>query len=369
MNIPFLDLKALTDLIRPELDEAYHRVMDSGWFIHGTECTAFESEFAKYTSTQHCIGVGNGLDALRMILLGYGIGPGDEVIVPSQTFIATWLAVSETGATPIPVDVDERTCNIDPNQIKDAITPHTRAIIPVHLYGQPADIDPIIEIAAQYGLKVIEDAAQAHGALYKNRPCGSLGDAAAFSFYPGKNLGAFGDGGAVVTNDRALAQKIRSISNYGSSEKYRHDIKGCNSRLDELQAAFLRIKLKHLDRWTERRRSIASAYNNALPRHIIPFVPEWARPSWHLYVIQTTKRDEIQRMLQSQGVQTLIHYPIAPADQGVYKGLIPSLESGQHTAKHCLSLPMGPHLDSMQVQYVIDTLSALNREAGVQKQG
>lgn len=360
MNVSFLDLKILTDSIRPELDEAYSRVMDSGWFIHGKECAAFESEFAKYTNTQHCIGVGNGLDALRMILLAYDIGPGDEVIVPSQTFIATWLAVSETGATPIPVEIDRATCNIDPSQIKCAITPKTKAIIPVHLYGQPADMDLIIETAAQYGLKVIEDAAQAHGALYKGRPCGSLGDAAAFSFYPGKNLGALGDGGAVVTNDKELAQKIRSIANYGSSEKYHHEVQGCNSRLDEIQAAFLRVKLQYLDTWTERRRNIASAYNNALPPHIIPFVPEWARPSWHLYVIQTPKRDKIQRMLQNQGVQTLIHYPIAPADQGVYKGLIPSLESGQHTAKHCLSLPMGPHLDSGQIQYVVNSLSALN---------
>ena len=368
MNIPFLDLKALTELVRPELDEAYRRVMDSGWFIHGTECTAFEREFAKYTSTQHCVGVGNGLDALRMILLGYGIGPGDEVIVPSQTFIATWLAVSETGATPIAVDVDVRTCNINPNQIKDAITPQTKAIIPVHLYGQPANIDPIIETAAQYGLKIIEDAAQAHGALYKNRPCGSLGDAAAFSFYPGKNLGAFGDGGAVVTNDRALAQKIRYMSNYGSSEKYRHDIKGCNSRLDELQAAFLRVKLAHLHEWTQKRRYIATIYNNALPEPITPQVPSWATPSWHLYVIRTTNRDELQKQLLEHEVQTLIHYPISPADQGAYEGTTASTENGRKWARQSLSLPMGPHLSLDQVNYVAETLNNLQLTAATSEE-
>jgi dTDP-4-amino-4,6-dideoxygalactose transaminase len=356
MNVPFLDLKTLTNTLRPELDEAYHRVMDSGWFIHGTECTSFESEFAEYTQTQHCIGVGNGLDALRMILLGYDIGPGDEVIVPSQTFIATWLAVSETGATPIPVDVDERTCNIDPNQIKNAITPQTKAIIPVHLYGQPADMDPIIEMAAQYGLKVIEDAAQAHGALCDGRACGSLGDAAAFSFYPGKNLGALGDGGAVVTNDRALAQKIRSISNYGSSEKYRHDVKGCNSRLDELQAAFLRVKLSHLNAWTERRVDLARIYSKLLPDHIIPFVPSWAEPVWHLYVIQADQRDDLQLRLKEEGIQTLIHYPVAPADQSAYEGAVESLDKGRRVASRCLSLPMGPHLSEDQVESVVKAI-------------
>lgn len=359
MHIPFLDLKTLTDSIRPEMDEAYNRVMDSGWFIHGKECAAFESEFAKYTNTQHCIGVGNGLDALRMILLAYGIGVGDEVIVPSQTFIATWLAVSETGATPVPIEVDEGTCNIDPNRIQDAITPKTKAIIPVHLYGQPADMDPIIEIAANYGLKVIEDAAQAHGALYKGRACGSLGDAAAFSFYPGKNLGALGDGGAVCTNDAALAEKIRVISNYGSSKKYHHELKGCNSRLDELQAAFLRAKLEHLDTWTSWRKKIASTYNSALPMGLAPIVREWAIPSWHLYVIQSDERDSLQQTLEEQGIQTMIHYPIAPADQGAYFGRIQSLHTGKNAAKRCLSLPIGPHLNEEQTNYIAKALGSL----------
>lgn len=362
MDVSFLDLKRLTELVRPDLDKAYSRVMDSGWFIHGTECNAFEQEFAGYTKTQHCVGVGNGLDALRMILLGYDIGPGDEVIVPSQTFIATWLAVSETGATPIPIDVDELTCNIAPDQIKGVITPRTKAIIPVHLYGQPANMDPIIEIAAQCGLKVIEDAAQAHGALYKGRACGSLGDAAAFSFYPGKNLGAVGDGGAVVTNDLTLAQKIRSMANYGSSEKYRHDVKGCNSRLDELQAAFLRVKLSMLDKWTQERRKMAATYNSGLPRPIIPHVPSWATPSWHLYVIRTKNRDELQKQLLENGVQTLIHYPISPADQGAYEGTSVAKEKGRKWASECLSLPIGQHLTQKQVIYVAETINSLYQE-------
>jgi dTDP-4-amino-4,6-dideoxygalactose transaminase len=356
MHIPFLDLKTLTESIRPELDEAYMHVMDSGWFIHGKECAAFEGEFSKYTNTQHCIGVGNGLDALRMILLAYGIGPGDQVIVPSQTFIATWLAVSETGATPVPVDVDQQTCNIDPNRVKDAITPRTKAIIPVHLYGQPADMDPIMEIAGNNGLKVIEDAAQAHGAYYKGRACGSLADAAAFSFYPGKNLGAIGDGGAVCTNDPALAEKVKIISNYGSSKKYHHELKGCNSRLDELQAAFLRVKLKHLDTWTTQRNEIAIAYNSKLPEELAPAVREWAKPSWHLYVIQSDMRDELQEKLAARGVQTMIHYPMTPADQGAYIGQVDSLSKGKSAASRCLSLPIGPHLNAEQVDYVIQVL-------------
>lgn len=359
MNVPFLDLKAITDLVRPELDDAYRRVMDSGWYIQGKECGAFEQEFASYVGREHCIGVGNGLDALRMILLGYAIGEGDEVLVPSQTFIATWLAVSETGATPVPVDIHPRTFNIDPNLIEAAITTKTKAIMPVHLYGQPADMDPIMALAEQYGLKVIEDAAQAHGARYKGRPCGTLGHAAAFSFYPGKNLGAFGDGGAVVTHDPVLAEKIRSLSNYGSSQKYHHDIQGCNSRLDELQAAFLRVKLSYLDAWTERRREIAQAYSTALPHSIRPEVAEWADPCWHLYVILPEARDRIQHALGEHGIQTLIHYPIAPADQKAYLGRSTALENGRLAAEQCLSLPMGPHLSPEQVNHVIDTLCAI----------
>lgn len=356
MNVPFLDLKAITDSIRPELDLAYYRVMDSGWFIHGTECGAFESEFATYTQTEQCVSVGNGLDALRLILLGYGIGTGDEVIVPSQTFIATWLAVSETGATPIPVEIDINTYNLDPAKIEKAITKKTKAIIPVHLYGQPADIDPILELAEIYNLKVIEDAAQAHGALYKERPCGSLGHAAAFSFYPGKNLGAFGDGGAVTTNDSELAAKIRMIANYGSQKKYHHEYKGCNSRLDELQAAFLRVKLQQQDRWTQHRRIIADLYSSNLPKEITPAVPAWARPSWHLYVISVKDQELIQKELEKKSIGTMIHYPIAPADQPAYLDTCKSLPNAKKAASTCLSLPMGPHLSREDATYVAQSI-------------
>jgi dTDP-4-amino-4,6-dideoxygalactose transaminase len=352
MNVPFLDLKALTELIRPELDNAYARVMDSGWFIHGTECSAFETEFSQYVGTRFSIGVGNGLDALRLILLGYGIGAGDEVLVPSQTFIATWLAVSETGARPVPIDVDARTCNMDPSGIEAAVTANTKAIIPVHLYGQPADMDSILEIAVRHGLKVIEDAAQAHGARYKNRPCGSLGHAAAFSFYPGKNLGALGDGGAVTTNDSALAKKVRMLSNYGSREKYDHEVKGCNSRLDELQAAFLRVKLIYLDQWRTVREQIAAQYTDSLPMELVPFVPNWASPSWHLYVIRSRQRNDLQKMLRANGIQTLIHYPKTPAEQNAYKEEVSLLPVGQQAASTCLSLPIGPHLTEEQISYI-----------------
>jgi len=355
MKIPFLDLKQITESVRPELDEAYRRVMDSGWFIQGSECEAFESEFAAYTQTRHCVGVGNGLDALRLILLGYGIGASDEVLVPAQTFIATWLAVSETGAIPVPVDIDPRTNNIDPSLVEAAITSKTKAIMPVHLYGQPADMDPIMAIAQKHNLKVIEDAAQAHGALYKGRPCGSLGDAAAFSFYPGKNLGALGDSGAVTTNDPGLAQRIRMIGNYGSQEKYRHEVKGCNSRLDELQAAFLRVKLQHLEAWTTHRRELAARYTRQLPAEIIPFVPDWAEPAWHLYVVRVPNRQALQDELAQQGIQTLIHYPLAPADQPAYSGM-PSLPRAAEAARTCLSLPMGPHLDHTEIDFVCNTL-------------
>ena len=258
--IPFLDLRASYLELKTALDSAFQRVMASGWYILGEELKAFEAEFAEYCNVKYCVGVGNGLDALHLILRAMDIGQGDEVIVPSNTFIATWLAVSYAGATPVPVEPDEATYNIDPSKIEAAITEKTKAIMPVHLYGQPADMDPILKIAARHHLKVIEDAAQAHGARYKGKRTGSLGDAAGFSFYPGKNLGAFGDGGAVTTNDSTLAERVRRLSNYGSQVKYAHDVKGFNSRLDELQAALLRVKLRHLDAWNGRRRQIAAQY-------------------------------------------------------------------------------------------------------------
>ncbi len=262
--IPFLDVKATYTELREELDQAYRRVMDSGWFILGNEVTRFEAEFAASCGASQCIGVANGLDALVLILRGYGIGAGDEVIVPSNTYIATWLAVSEAGATPIPVEPDPRTYNLDPARVEAAVTPRTRAILPVHLYGQTADMDPILDIARRRGLKVIEDAAQAQGARYKDRPAGSLGDAAGFSLYPGKNLGAFGDAGAITTSDAELAARIRLLRNYGSRVKYDHEVMGVNSRLDELQSAFLRVKLTRLDAWNARRLAVARLYDEGL---------------------------------------------------------------------------------------------------------
>lgn len=350
-QIPFLDVGAMHKDLRERFDQAYRRVMDSQWFILGKELEAFECEFAEYCDTRHAIGVANGLDALHLILKGYGIGKGDEVIVPSNTFIATWLAVSYAGADLIPVEPDDSTYNIDPNRIENAITPRTKAIIAVHLYGQPADMDRINAIAKSHGLKVIEDAAQAHGAKYKGKRTGSLGDAAGFSFYPGKNLGALGDGGAVTTNDDVLANNIRMLRNYGSSVKYHNEIKGFNSRLDELQAAFLREKLIFLDEWNERRRKIAQRYIEQLgcSHHLLlPHVPSWVEPVWHLFVVRSRHRDELQKALNDSGVGTMIHYPIPPHLQAAYsemkfaRGDFPIAES---IHDQVLSLPIWPQLE------------------------
>jgi len=333
--------------------------MESGWYILGAEVVAFEVEFAEYCQTKHCVGVGNGLEALHLILRAMGIGPGDEVIVPSNTYIATWLAVSYAGATPVPVEPDDRTYNIDPSLIEAAITPRTKAIIPVHLYGQPADMDQINNIANKFGLKVIEDAAQAHGALYKGHRAGSLADAAGFSFYPGKNLGAFGDGGAITTNDAALADKIRVLRNYGSQIKYHNEVKGYNSRLDELQAAFLRVKLTKLDEWNARRRQVAMQYFQELPKKkelILPFVPTWAEPVWHLFVVRHSQRVSFQKKLKEAGVDTMIHYPIPPhlqpayADLGYNSGEFPLSEEIHHQV---ISIPIFPGMTKIQVDSVI----------------
>ena len=289
MTIPFLNLKAAHNELNKEMSDAFERVLSSGWYIQGTEVRTFESEFSSYCQTEHCVGVGNGLDALHLILRAFDIGEGDEVIVPANTYIATWLAVSFAGAKPIPVEPDQRTYNINPKLIESSITSRTKAIIVVHLYGLPADMDEINAIARKHDLKVIEDAAQAHGASYKGRRVGSLGDAAGFSFYPGKNLGAIGDGGAVTTNCSTLADRVRALGNYGSRVKYHNEIKGYNSRLDELQAAFLRAKLAVLDEWNQRRRRIADRYLEQLNIEgiTLPFVPKWAEPVWHLFVVRT----------------------------------------------------------------------------------
>jgi len=309
------------------------------------------------------VGVANGLDALFLSLQACNIGPGDEVIVPSNTYIATWLAVSHCGATPIPVEPDPATFNIDPARIEAAITPRTRAILPVHLYGQPADMDPILALARRRGLKVIEDNAQAQGARYKGRRTGGLGDAAGNSFFPGKNLGAFGDAGAVTTNDPELADRVRVLRNYGSRIKYHNEIKGYNSRLDELQAALLRVKLAKLDEWNERRRRVAALYLRELagvPELTLPFVPSWAEPVWHLFVVRHPRREALQKAMAAAGIGTLIHYPIpshlsqAYADAGILRGSLPIAEE---LAGHVLSLPMGPHLGEDETGQVIRAIT------------
>lgn len=362
LSVPFLNMKEPYQELREELDTAYQRVMDSGWYILGEEVDAFEQEFAAYVSAKHCIGVGNGLEALHLILRAAGIGEGDEVIVPANTYIATWLAVSYAGATPVSVEPVARTYNIDPERIEGAITSRTKAILAVHLYGQPADMDPINEIAARYGLKVFDDAAQAHGARYKGRRVGSLCDATGWSFYPGKNLGAFGDAGAVTTNDDQLAERLRILRNYGSQIKYYNEVKGFNSRLDPLQAAFLRVKLPYLDEWNDRRRQIAHLYLETLSEQsplILPVAPDWAEPAWHVFVIRHTQRDQLQQYLKEQGVGTLIHYPVPPHLQTAYSellisnGVFPITET---IHREVLSLPIGPHLSPSQSDQVIHAI-------------
>lgn len=359
--ISFLDLKAPYIELKKEVDEAVARVLQSGWFIGGPEVEAFEAEFAHYCQANHAVGVGNGLDALHMGLLALGLAPGDEVIVPSNTYIATWLAVSQCGAIPVPVEPDERSFNIDPASIEAAITPRTRVILPVHLYGQPADLDPIIEIARKHGLYVLEDAAQAHGARYKGKRIGAHGDAVAWSFYPGKNLGAMGDGGAVTTDDPEIADRIRVLRNYGSRVKYLNEVKGFNSRLDPLQAAILRVKLAHLDAWNARRVAIAQLYQRDLADGSVtlPETTVWAEPVWHLYVVRSSRRDELQSAMTDAGVGTLIHYPIPPHLQDAYRqsgwerGVFPIAE---RIAKECLSLPMGPHVGDDDAKLVVESV-------------
>ena len=358
-RIPFLDLKTLALLHRDALLGAFERVLDSGWFVLGEELDSFEKDFAAYCGAKFCVGVGNGLDALHLILRGYGIGSGDEVIVPTNTYIATWLAVTYSGATPVPVEPDSDTYNISPYGFEAAITPRTKAIIAVHLYGQPANMDAIRQIAARFNLRVIEDAAQAHGARYMEHRVGSLGDAAAFSFYPGKNLGALGDGGAITTNDELLADRLVALRNYGSSIKYQHDVKGFNSRLDELQAALLRVKLTHLDEHNAIRASIAQRYLEWLPRRhlVLPHVPNWAQPAWHQFVIRHTQRDALQRHLLNAGIGTMIHYPTPPHLQKAYSDL--NYEKGAFPVSEAihaqvLSLPISPTMTTSEVDRVID---------------
>ena len=363
MNIPFLDLGAAYRELKTEIDAALHRVLDSGWYILGPEVDAFEAEWAAYCEADHAVGLANGLDALILAIRALDIGPGDEVIVPSNTYIATWLAVTAVGARPVPVEPDPATHNIDPARIAAAMTPATRALLPVHLYGQPADIDPILALARQHGLAVIEDAAQAHGARYKGQRIGAHGDVVCWSFYPGKNLGALGDGGAITTNRADLADRIRVLRNYGSRVKYVNEVQGVNSRLDPIQAAVLRAKLPHLDAWTERRSAIAAAYAEGLRDNglILPHVPDWAEPAWHLYVVRSPDRDVLQKRLAEAGVGTLIHYPIPPHMQEAYAdlGLAPdALPLARQLAGEVLSLPIGPQLPLADAARAIDAVRA-----------
>ena len=359
--IPFLDLGAAYRELKPGIDAAVARVLGSGWYILGPEVEAFEAEWAAYCEARHAVGLANGLDALTLSLRVLNIGVDDEVIVPSNTYIATWLAVSGVGATPVPVEPDPATHNIDPARIAAAITPRSRAIMPVHLYGQPADMDPILEIARAHGLRVVEDAAQAHGARYKGRRIGAHGDIVCWSFYPGKNLGAMGDAGAITTDDARLAKRIALLRNYGSRQKYVNEEAGVNSRLDPLQAAVLRTKLAVLDEWTARRCAIAVCYSAELADAglTLPYVPDWAEPAWHLYVVRAPARDTLQAYLNESGIGTLIHYPIPPHMQAAYANMkFPpgALPLARDLADEILSLPIGPHLTKGDTLTVIGSI-------------
>lgn len=360
--IAYSDLSYIHNEIKDELDAAVRKVLDSNWFIMGEELQKFEEEYAAYCNVKHCIGVGNGLDALHLILAAYGIGPGDEVLVPANTFIATALAVSYCQATPVFVDADASTCHLEVDKIEEKITDKTKAIMAVHLYGRVADMDSICTIAKKHNLRVIEDAAQAHGAMLHGKRVGSLGDAAGFSFYPGKNLGAFGDAGAVTTNDDELARKIRALRNYGSEQKYHHIYKGFNSRLDELQAAILRVKLTRLEEWTKERREIAGYYREHIdnPKITLPVYPETEQHVWHIYSVFTEKRDEFIKYLDDNGIKALIHYPIPVhmqegyAELGYKQGDYPVAE---RLASQEVSLPLWVGMTEEEKKHIVDTIN------------
>lgn len=360
-NIPFAEFNELHEMMKNELYAAFEEVFNKGWFINGSNVENFQNNFARYCNQKYCIGCGNGLEAIELILRGYNIGIGDEVIVCSHTFIASALAISKTGATPVFVEPDLNTYVIDATKIEDAITDKTKAIIAVQLYGQTCDMDVINKIAKKYKLKVIEDAAQAHGALYKGRVVGSLGDAAAFSFYPGKNLGALGDAGGVVTSDEKLMKKVKEIANYGSIEKYHHNIKGTNSRLDELQAAFLSVKLKYLDETNDYRKKIAEKYLNGINNEkiILPYVGENNEHVWHLFVVRTTDREKLQDYLLENGIHTVIHYPIPIHKQKAYSEYNKlSFPISEEIASTCLSLPLYYGMPDEFVEYVIEKINS-----------
>lgn len=362
MNVPFLDLRSVNERFRAELDAAARRVLDSGWYLLGKEDEAFERAFADYCGTAHCIGCANGMDALTLIVRAMGIGPGDEVIVPSSTYIASILAVSANGATPVLVEPSEETLLMDPERVEAAVTPRTKAVMVVHLYGRVTPMELIWDVAERHGLKVIEDCAQAHGACYRGRKAGNLSDAAGFSFYPGKNLGCLGDGGCVTTSDGALAERIRALRNYGSQKKYHNLCKGWNSRLDELQAAFLSAKLPHLDADNAYRRRIAMRYLEGIrnPSVTLPHPPDDpAENVWHIFPILCERRDALQVYLEEQGIQTLIHYPIPPHRQEAYKEWADrSYPISEKIHAQELSLPIGPTLGEEAVGRVIGAINA-----------
>lgn len=354
-----MDLVATYRELKAEIDLAIDKVLESGSYILGKEVEDFESSYAKFTESQFCIGVGSGLSALEIALSALGVGPGDEVIVPSNTFIATWFAVSNVGATPVSVDYDPKTYNIDPLKVEQAISEKTKVIIPVHLYGSPADIDPILGIAQKHGLRVIEDAAQAQGSTYKGRKIGSHSDFVAWSFYPGKNLGAFGDGGAITTNDPLLAEAAKKLRNYGSDKKYFSDTIGTNSRLDPIQAAILSVKLPKLDEWNRRRQLVADRYVKSFQGLNIklPELLERCESSWHLFVIESPDRDSLMAHLSKSGIQTQIHYPVSPANQVAYKNKQNFRDCTRETGERSLlSLPIGPHLSDEDQNQVIDSV-------------
>jgi dTDP-4-amino-4,6-dideoxygalactose transaminase len=366
-GVPFLDLKAINLRHREDYAAVLQRVLDSGRLLLGDENQTFESEFAAWCGTEHCVGVGNGLEALHLVLQAWGVGPGDEVLVPAHTYVATWLAVTHCGATPVPVEPDPCSYNIDPARLDEAITARTKAIIAVHLYGQTADMDGVLAVARSRGLKVLEDAAQAHGARYRGRRSGSLADAAGFSFYPGKNLGALGDGGAVTTADAELAQRLRMLRNYGSRVKYHNEVLGWNSRLDELQAAFLRAKLPMLDADNAARAALAARYQERLadlPGIVLPTVAQHCDPVWHLYVVQHPERDRLAEHLRTRGIDTLVHYPIPPHLQPAYASLgmgEGSLPISEALHRNVLSLPLWPGMSFAQADAVIDGIRSYCR--------
>jgi dTDP-4-amino-4,6-dideoxygalactose transaminase len=388
MQVPFQDFRAGYEELRAELDEAYHRFMESGWYVLGKEVSSFEEEYAGYCEAKYCVGVGNGLEALHLALIAVGCGPGDEVIVASNTYIATWLAVTHVGANIVPVEPDELTYNLNATLVEQAVTPKTKVILATNLYGQPCDYDALQGIAHKHGVVLMTDNAQAQGARYKGRKVGGIADVECHSFYPSKNLGAFGEAGAVTTNSETVADRIRVLRNYGSRVRYHNEILGYNSRLDELQAAFLRVKLRHLDEWNTRRKALAADYLSQLSASIsppgdpasrlsqsdslsrsarfrppisLPSVPPWADPVWHLFVIRHPRRDELQKHLAAQGIQTIIHYPIPPHLSGAYSTADCKrceLKVAETLARQVLSLPIGAHLDYNQVVYVASSVIA-----------